>query len=349
MSNEIVVRNYSDIKPFFEEKEKEGLINLNNRFIAEIDLSQSESVKGKVNKTNIATKVISGAGIANELSEIKKTHLEPILTPEMKEALSKGTARLCKSHKDGLIFPKIQYNNGKSEFLSLDEIHNLPNYTNVIVLMNQMQMQENFEISQNIITDFSEETNRQLKNIKTYLHDNRIIKAETTKQYLEQYLQDYDLYKKAILEHDLCDSYISMKKDIEANLNEIKQIVQKFNKEKTEEQMQKDIENEQTCIQFILEDINHLQVLYNIEKFLAYKSSEDDFKIDSLITIQQKYSDILIESFSQENLELLSGLFIGSKDIFREVFMPNIENLIENKEDLLLCQKNVKENSMEIV
>ena len=69
-----------------------------------------------------------------------KTDLKAILTPEMKTALKNGTARLCESHKDGKIFPKIQYNDNRSEFISLKEVSEMPNFSNITMLMNQMQM-----------------------------------------------------------------------------------------------------------------------------------------------------------------------------------------------------------------
>ena len=99
----------------------------------------------------------------------------------------------------------------------------------------------------------------------------------------------------------------------------------------------------------IIETLNHFQVLCNIEMYLAYIRNENDLEKQNknILEVQKEYSDALINCFTEERLKILSGLSILPKDIWRENFMPGLAQIKQNNEELLICQKNVKENIME--
>lgn len=126
--NKLVVKSYADLKPYFNEKANLAQIRINNEFISKIEHIQK-----------IAT---DGLNILSIVSEVKNKSkkLTVILTPKMKKSLKEGTAKICYSHKDGKFFPKIQYQDGSSEFLSLENLAGTPNYTNIAILANQIQI-----------------------------------------------------------------------------------------------------------------------------------------------------------------------------------------------------------------
>ena len=86
METEIIVRKYSDLKPFFEQKASERLISLNNQFISEIEFSTKLLLQNTKNIANNFSKIATGTAILGEMSKAGKTDLKAILTPEMKTA-----------------------------------------------------------------------------------------------------------------------------------------------------------------------------------------------------------------------------------------------------------------------
>lgn len=349
MDNEIIVKKYTDLKPFFETKALQNQIILNNNFLEIYD-----SCKNQVNLSNKALDTASQ--ISNAVNYINqatpgKSKLEAILTPKMREALKNGTAKLCNSHKDGEIFSKIQYSDGRSEFISLKEVNGAANYGNMSMLANQMQIQQTIKSIQDILTDFAEETDRQLMCLQRDNHDNRMIKAETAKLDFEDFLKENSTDYKYLM-HSINEAYPSIRKEIKNNLCDLKEICDQIDKKRTFFGMKKMIDKEQVYINFILEGLTHLQVLCNIEMYVDYMRNEHksiNEKENSMIDVQKKYADILLECFTQDKLELLSGLSIFPEDIWRNNFMPGIEQLNRNMKEVLICQNNVQENTMVVV
>lgn len=349
MDNEIIVKKYTDLKPFFETKALQNQIILNNNFLEIYD-----SCKNQVNLSNKALDTASQ--ISNAVNYINqatpgKSKLEAILTPKMREALKNGTAKLCNSHKDGEIFSKIQYSDGRSEFISLKEVNGAANYGNMSMLANQMQIQQTIKSIQDILTDFAEETDRQLMCLQRDNHDNRMIKAETAKLDFEDFLKENSTDYKYLM-HSINEAYPSIRKEIKNNLCDLKEICDQIDKKRTSFGMKKMIDKEQVYINFILEGLTHLQVLCNIEMYVDYMRNEHKSIIEkenSMIDVQKKYADILLECFTQDKLELLSGLSIFPEDIWRNNFMPGIEQLNRNMKEVLICQNNVQENTMVVV
>ena len=341
MDNEIIVKKYTDLKPFFETKALQNQIILNNKFLEIYDSCK--------NQINVSNKVLDATSkISNVVNYINqatpgKSKLEAILTPEMREALKNGTAKLCNSHKDGEIFSKIQYSDGRSEFISLKEVNGAANYGNMSMLANQMQMQQTLKSIQDILTDFAEETDRQLMCLQRDNHDNRMIKAETAKLDFEDFLKE-NSNDYMYLMHSINEAFPSIRKEIKNNLSDLKEICDQLDKKRTSLGMKKMIDKEQVYINFILEGLTHLQVLCNIEMYVDYMRNEHKSiseKENSMINVQKKYADILLECFTQDNLELLSGLSIFPEDIWRNNFMPGIEQLNKNMKEVLICQSNV--------
>ena len=327
MGKEIVVRKYSDLKPFFENMALQNQIILNNEFLKSYDLSNNvfDAVSTISNFANYINQGISG-----------ESKLEAIITPKMREALKNGTAKLCNSRKDGEIFSKIQYNDGNSEFISLKEFKGTANYGNMALLANQMQMQEKLKNIQDILTDFAEETDRQLACIQRDNHDNRMIKVETAKLDFEEFLKENSTDYKYLM-HSINEAYPSIKKEIKNNIADLKEICAQIHKKRTSFGMKKMMQKEQVYINYILEDLTHLQVLCNIEIFIDYKRNEDksiNEKEKSMIEVQKKYSEVLLDCLTQENLELLSGLSNATEDIWRNNFMPGIEQLKQLNENI---------------
>lgn len=325
MGNEVIVKNYSDLVPFFEEKILSNQIRINNLFITEVDNFSGQNLT----VSNIKDAAVQASNIVNYVNQAKsgKEHLEAILTPKMRQALENGTARLCKSHKDGEIFSKIQYNDGSSEFISLKNVKGVPNYANMSVLANQMQMQQTIKAIQDVLMDFAEETDRQLSCLQRDNHDNRMLKAETAKLDFETFLESPDYIHQ--LKHSLNEAFPAVKKELERNLSDLQDISEQLESKKTSFGMKKMIQKEQILIDSILEDSSYLQVLCNIEMYLSYKQEDSNLnRINhSMFDVQKKYSEVLINSFTPKRLELLSGLSTLPEDIWRNNFMPGIKCL----------------------
>lgn len=349
MNNEIVVKKYTDLKPFFETKALQTQIILNKNFLEIYDSDKNQiDLSGKI--LDAASKISNAANYLNQATS-GQSKLEAILTPEMREALKNGTAKICISHKDGGIFPKIQYSNGNSEFIPLKEVKGAANYGNMAMLVNQMQMQQTLKNIQDILIDFAEETDRQLMCLQRDNHDNRMIKAETAKLDFEDFLKDNSSDYKYLM-HSINEAYPSIRKEIKNNLADLEDICNEIAKKRTSFGMKKMIDKEQVYINFILEGLTHLQVLCNIEMYIDYMRNEHksiNEKENSMIEVRKKYADVLLDCFTQENLELLSGLSIFPEDIWRNNFMPGIKQLKENIEEVLICQSNVQGNTMVVV
>lgn len=241
----------------------------------------------------------------------------------------------------------FQWKGGHSENITLRQVKELPNYSNMALLMNQMQMQQTMQSIQNTLMDFAEETDRQLNCIQQSIHDNRIMTAEIAKRDFETFLREGDSYKNFLL-HSNNEAFVNISKELQNNLVELEEIVKKSNKKITSWGIKKSIINEQKSMNKIIETLNHFQVLNNIEMYLAYIRNENDLEKQSkeIHEVQKEYSDVLINCFTEERLQLLSGLCTLPKDIWRENFMPGLAQIKQNKEELLICQNNVKENTM---
>lgn len=347
MQNEIVVRSYADIKPFFEEKAKEGLVVLNNQLIPEIQSAISNLGDKIPDIGNGVAKLAAGAAIIHEIAKATKTHFEAILTPEMKEALEKGIGGFEKSHKiQGDLHTMFIWKGGRTENITLREIKELPNYSNISMLMNQMQMQQTLTSIQNTLLDFAEETNRQLCFLQKAEHDNRVLKSELAKQDFETYLREGKDYKGFML-HSNNDAFLNLRLEIKTKLEELESIVQDIKNKKLSFGMKNLMVKEQEVMNQIIETLEHFHVLCNIEMYVAYRNSENDNK-ESLQTVQKKYSDVLVEYFTEDRLKLLSGLCTMPKDIWHDSFMPGIEHLKQSNKELLLCKKNVRESITEV-
>lgn len=348
METSIVVRKYADLKPFFEEKSKKGLITLNNQFITEIETAANKFEKYFPDIENGLSRLTAGSAIIYEIAKANKIHFEAILTPEMKKAMETGVGGFQQSHKvPGDFHTMFQWKGGHSENITLRQVKELPNYSNMALLMNQMQMQQTMQSIQNTLMDFAEETDRQLNCIQQSIHDNRIMTAEIAKRDFETFLREGDSYKNFLL-HSNNEAFVNISKELQNNLVELEEIVKKSNKKITSWGIKKSIINEQKSMNKIIETLNHFQVLNNIEMYLAYIRNENDLEKQSkeIHEVQKEYSDVLINCFTEERLQVLSGLCTLPKDIWRENFMPGLAQIKQNKEELLICQNNVKENTM---
>lgn len=348
MQNELVVRSYADIKPFFEEKAKEGLVVLNNQLIPEIQSAISNLVDKIPDIGNGVAKVAAGAAIIHEIAKATKTHFEAILTPEMEEALKKGIGGFEKSHKiKGDFHTMFIWKGGQTENVTLREIQELPNYSNITMLMNQMQMQQTLTSIQNTLLDFAEETNRQLSFLQKAEHDNRILKSELAKQDFETYLREGKDYKGFML-HSNNDAFLNLRLELKTKLEELEGVAQDIENKKLSFGMKNLMDKEQEIINQIIETLDNFHVLCNIEMYVAYINSESDNTKESLQTVQKKYSDVLVEYLTENRLKLLSGLSTMPKDIWHDSFMPGIEHLKQSNKELLLCKKNVRESITEV-
>lgn len=348
METRIVVRKYSDLKPFFEEKSKNGLITLNNQLITELDKAATKLEKYFPNIENGLSKLSAGSAIIYEIAKANKMHFEAVLTPEMKKAIATGVGGFQKSHKiEGDFHTMFQWADKHTENITLRQVKELPNYSNMAVLMNQMQMQQTMQSIQNTLMDFAEETDRQLGCIQQAIHDDRIKKAEIAKRDFETFLQEGNDYKNFML-HSNNEAFVNLSTELNSNLKELEDIVQKIRNKKTSLGTQKLINKEQVLMNNVIETLNHFNVLNNIETYIAYIQNENDFnkQNETVQKIQKNYSDVLIDCFTEKRLELLSGLCTLPKDIWRENFMPGLAQIKQNNKELLICQRNVKENIM---
>lgn len=345
MENEIVVRTYNDVIPFLENESKKNLLLVNNTFIDKVN-----SIEEKFLSTNTINKVVSkvanGVAIANQAKNAK-SHLEAILTPEMKKALKEGTAKLYNSHKDGKIFPEIRFEDGRTEFLRLERIADPQAVANITVLSNQMMMQQQLSEIQDTLTYLSEKTNEEFNNLRYELHKEKIDKVETAKADLETYLREGNNYRDQVFSH-INEAFPSLKRELIDKLNELNISYKKIMDGLKSKQIKEEMSKQENDIKYILEDLTNLQVLYHIELYLTYTGNyvSEEKKDDNYKIIQNKYSDVFIEIFTEDNLELLSGLYKGSRNIWYEDCLPGIKSLKENKKEYLLCQKNVQENIM---
>lgn len=342
--NEIVVKSYSDLKPYFDNKALSNQLLINNTFISEIEKTYELFNSSTNTLQDIA---IKASNITSYVSEAKNKNenLTAILTPKMKNALKNGTAKICNSYKDGKIFPKIQYKDGSSEFISLETLQSSPNYTNMTVLANQMQMQQTLTSIQNTLLDFAEETDRQLSCLQRDSHQNRMIKAETAKLNFNSYL--IGNLSKDILISTINGALPALQSELENNLHDLADICNQIEHKKTSIGMRKMIDKEQLLINYFLEGLTQLQAMCNIEMYLEYeRSSSFSENEEHIFNIQNRYSEILIECLSEDILALLSGLSIFDEDIWEDRFKPGIQQLKDNKKEVLLCQKNVQENIM---
>ncbi len=347
--NEIVVRKYTDIKPFFEEKAKEGLLALNNQFIEEIEVA-TNSLNDKISYIgNGLTKASAGFAIIHEIAKANKIHYEAILTPEMKEALEKGIGGFEKSQKiPGDLHTMFIWKGGQTENVTMREVQELPNYSNMAMLMNQMQMQQTLKSIQDTLLDFAEETDRQLSCLQKAEHDDRILKAELAKQNFETYIREGKDFKGFMLQSNN-DAFVTLRLELKTKLEELEDVVQKISKKKTSLGMKGLMNKEQKVMREIIETLEHFQVLCNIEMYVAYINNENNNKNkESLHDVQKKYTDVLIEYFTLDRLKLLSGLCTLPKDIWHDNFIPGLERIKQNNKELLLCQKNAKENITEV-
>lgn len=343
LESSIVVRKYEDLKPFFEAKAKNTLNVLNNQFIAEIK-NATDSIHGYSIGNGIAN-VATGIAIVQEIAKANKIHLEVILTPEMKQALENGLGSFQQSHKvQDNLHTMFQWRGGRTENITLREVPNLPNISNIALLMNQMQMQQTLQSIQNTLMDFAEETNRQLRNIRQAIHDDRVTKTETAKLDFETFLKEGNSYKNNMLSR-INEAFANLRLELKRKLEELEDVVEKI-KQKTSVEMKKLIEEEQTIMNAILETLDYFHVLSNIETYLAYIKNESDFneQYREVQEVQKKYSDILLEYFTDKRLKILSGLCTLPKDIWRENFMPCLAQIKQSNEELLLCQRNAKES-----
>ena len=99
MKDEIVVRKYTDLKPFFEKKALQNQVILNKNFLVLYD-SINNQADLSANIMDSASKIANAVNYINQATS-GKSKLEAIITPKMREALANGTAKLCNSHKDG--------------------------------------------------------------------------------------------------------------------------------------------------------------------------------------------------------------------------------------------------------
>ena len=348
MKNEIVLRTYSDIIPFLEEESRKHLLLVNNTFIEKLDNIEKDFISSiNINKvSNVVSKAVNAAAIANQAKN-SKSHLEAILTPEMKKALKDGTAKLYNSHKDGKIFPEIRFADGRTEFLRLEKITNPQTIANITVLSNQMMMQQQLSEIQNTLTYLAEKTNEEFTNLRHELHKEKIDKVETAKADIDTYLKEGESYRPQVLSH-INEAFPSLKRELLDKLKEIKDSSMKIQGKLKAKQIIEEIGKQDDGIKYVLEDLTSLQILYNIELYLTYTKNyvSEEEKNEYIRLIQKKYSDVLIEVFTDDSLELLSSLYKGTKNIWYDNCMPGMRSLRESKEEFLLCQKNVQESTM---
>lgn len=348
METSIVVRKYADLKPFFEEKAKKGLIKLNNQFITEIETAATKFEKYFPAIENGISKLTAGSAIIYEIAKANKIHFEAILTPEMKKAMEIGIGGFQQSHKvPGDFHTMFQWKDGHSENITLRQVKELPNYSNMALLMNQMQMQQTMQSIQNILMDFAEETYSQLNSIQQAIHDDRIKEAEIAKRDFETFLQEGTVYETFVL-HSNNTAFVNLELELKRNLEELEKKVYEIQNKRTSIGTSKLIKEEQKLMNQILETLNHFQILSNIETYMVYIRNENNFdkQNEAVQNVQRKYSEVLLDCFTEKRLKILSGLCTLPKDIWRETFMPGLAQIKQNNKELLICQNNVKENFM---
>lgn len=349
MENPIVVKKLEDLTEFLESRELQKQTRLNQDFMAELEKANNcaGSVSEKI--TDAGNKVIN---VATLIKEVKggKTEFRAIITQEMDKALKDKTGNLYKSHNDGQIFPEIEIRSGgkvDKKFISLEEVKSAPNYANIVMLMNQMQELEKLTSIHDTLIDFAEETNRQLNCIQRDMHDNRIIEAEHAELNFNSFLAG-DLDRNHLID-SINKAFPSLRKELEANLHDLEEITtEEFSKKQESSAMEDLIQKEQNLIKYIIEDSAHLQNLYKIEMYMEYMDESHSPIENDTREIKKKYSEVLIKNFTQERLELLSGLNTFEKNIWYDKFMPGIKNLkadMESVKEISLWKKeDVKEN-----
>lgn len=342
MTNEIVVKKYTDLKPFFEQKATEGLLTLTNSFFSEIEKASIDLVDKLSTAGNVVSTAAAGGAIIYEVAKANNIHFEANLTPEMEKALQAGIGKFQQSHKiTGDFHTMFQWNNGTKENITLRQIQEVPNYANIAVLANQMMMQQTLTSIQNTLMDFAEETDRQLSLLQQAVHDERMLRALTAKSDFETYLQEGEEYK-AFMLHSNNEAFNNVKIELKRKLEELEETREEIRTKRLSKEMEELIKKQDNCMTEIIETLYHFQVISNIELYLAYKKEVKQ----SIQEVEEKYIDVLLENFTEDRLWLLSGLSKLPNDIWHENFMPCIEKIKQNKEELLLCQKNVKENIM---
>ncbi len=362
MENCLAVRKYTDLKPFFETEMKSIQISLNNALlqaIDSIDKSSANSIKdGTLNTiSNIASTITNSAVVGHQVLNAQ-SHYEAFLSPEARQALKDGTAKIFHSHKTegGKFFPKIQFDNGKEEFLTLTKVTDPQMIANIAGLVNQMEIQQKINDIQTSLINFVETTNKQFEELRQELHNDRLAKVESAKLYFESYRKvvingNDSLTYKTIIKSKINDAFAFLNVDYNGKMRELQQLASELNnpKNKFNSQTIRDkIQQEQENIKYIIEDTQYFQVLYYIELFLVYENSSKDTKNKNAIIadIGNKYIEPIKNVLSSQNLKLLSDLYVGDKNIWQDIFIPKIEILTKTQKELIECKNNVLENSM---
>jgi len=352
MNNEIVVRSFSDLKSYFEAKEHDNLIYLNNEFINRLDYNDDNQSNNfdKINNNNI----LSTVNVLTTTSQLGSggSRLQAVLTPEKRTALKNGTAHLCSFHKNGEIFPKFVYASGKSEFISLESIQKLPNFANIMMTLNMMQMQQTLQSIHELLMDFIQETNRQLERLIRDHHDNHMNFVETVKLDFETFLKENNADYRNFLLHSINEAFPVVCQDIKNNLKDLQIIYDQIEKVHSVENMHDLMVKQDNLINYIQEGIYGLIVLSNIELYIEYERNKDKPIVeqnDSLFTIQDKYLNFFVNNFTEKRLNLLSDLCYlpdkHSKNVWQEM-KQSIKQIKQIKKEKLLCQNNVQANIM---
>lgn len=343
-NTELAVKSYEDIAPFLEKKAKDNQLLVINSFLESIDgLEKSRNwVKSAKNTTvNIANAAVIAHQAANS-----KPHLEAILTSEMRKALKDGSAKIYNSHRDGKFFPKIQYN-GKEEFIRLERIADPQAVANIALMANQMMMQQQLNEIQETLIDLSKTVNEGFANLRHEIHAEKIDRVEIAKNEFNTYLTDGESYRNQVSSH-LNEAFPGLKREMNEKIMQLKDSSNKILNGAKANEIKEMMEKQSESIGIIIENLIAFQVLFNIELYMAYtkKSTSEKERNDFILRVWEKYTDALVEIFTHERLELLSGLYRGAKDIWRENFMPGIENIRERKLEVLECQRNVQGSIM---
>lgn len=335
MNKGVDIKTFSDLQIYLKKKSETNQIGLCDRFNALIGRIQKDTVNISIGFSTLKNETIK---------------LIPFLTQEQKLALTEGAARLCNSHKDGKIFPKIQYKDGSSEFISLDQV-NAIDHIEIINLVNQMQIQQSLDNIQNILLDFAEITDFKLNCLLRNSHQDRINKSEKVKLDFDSFIKG-DLSKDFVIS-SINNAFPALKSEISNNLQDLEDLCKKINNKKTSWGMRKLIDDEKKIIVYILEGLTQLQCLYKIEMYFEYERNSDSFFLgeigNDIFKIQNKYTEFLVSNFSEKKLSLLSGLNTLDEDIWMTKFRPGIEKLKNNKKEVLSCQSFVKESIMDLV
>ena len=341
---DLAVKSYEDIAPFLEKKANDNQLLVINSFLESID-GLEKSKNWIKSAKNTAVNVVNATVIAQQAAN-SKPHLEAILTTEMRKALKDGSAKIYDSHRDGKLFPKIRYN-GKEEFIRLERIADPQAIANIALMANQMMMQQQLNEIQDTLIDLSKTVNEEFNKLRHERHAEKIDQVETAKQEFNTYMFYGESYRNQVLSH-LNEAFPGLKREMIEKLKELKEssdkILNGLKSKKIKEEMKKEEEN----IQYIIEDLTNLQVLCNIELYMAYIENDiaEDRKKEIIQSVQKKYADALIEIFTEDRLELLSGLNRGARNIWSENFIPGIKSIKGNQLEVLECQRNVQESIM---